>query len=41
MPEGGTTRFDYDSTGRLIAHHGADGEERTLDPRRRSTAARA
>ena len=30
LPEGGTTRFDYDSTGRLTAHHGADGEERTL-----------
>ena len=29
-PKGGTTRFDYDATGRLIAHHGADGEERTL-----------
>src|SRR5262249_50853752 len=29
-PKGGTTRFDYDTTGRLIAHHGADGEERTL-----------
>ena len=29
-PAGGTTRFDYDTTGRLVAHHGADGEERTL-----------
>jgi RHS repeat-associated protein len=29
-PEGGTTRFDYDTTGRLIRHRGADGEERTL-----------
>ena len=28
-PKGGTTRFDYDPR-RLIAHHGADGEERTL-----------
>ncbi|HEX6025802.1 MAG TPA: RHS repeat-associated core domain-containing protein [Solirubrobacter sp.] len=29
-PEGGTTRFDYDTSGRLIRHRGADGDERTL-----------
>jgi len=29
-PEGATTRFDYDATGRLTRHRGADGEERTL-----------
>ncbi len=30
-PAGGTTRFDYDAAGRLVAHHGADGDERTLE----------
>lgn len=29
-PSGAATRFDYDATGRLTRHRGADGEERTL-----------
>jgi RHS repeat-associated protein len=30
-PEGGTTHFDYDASGRLTRHRGADGEQRTLE----------